>query len=191
MKSIFEKKIVAMQCKQCISTTDTKCLDWCQLGNNQITRAYIFCFMSECYKQIPMYGVTGLSSVSVYKTSKRITLPQILLKLNLAKIKSIWPTILENAAARILCLIVLNENYNVFSIKYKGWVVSDKTKWQYIFYAINNIILAVILLNKCSILNCHVIPQHDKNLILKKKYISEHYHFILICSIVFVKIISF
>lgn len=32
MKIIFENKIVAMQCKQCLSTTDTWCLDGCQLG---------------------------------------------------------------------------------------------------------------------------------------------------------------
>lgn len=61
----------------------------CQFDNEEYFREKKSCFISECYKQIPMYGVTGLSSVSVYKTRKRITLPQILLKLNLAKIKSI------------------------------------------------------------------------------------------------------
>lgn len=91
-----------------------------------------------------LFGSIGLSSVILCKKGNCITHPQILWKINWQISKAHDLNYLKSNA-KILCVVVVNENYVVFSTKKVARVCGIEL--QYLFYAIKYKILAVISLH--------------------------------------------
>lgn len=71
--------------KEDLFNTNTQYLDECQ-NIMRIIQAWIFCFVSKCYKICRLTFIfTGFSSTSVYQKCKKVTPPRILKKYEFGK----------------------------------------------------------------------------------------------------------